>query len=698
MKKGIFRKKKLIAVVAVVLVLVIGGALCIPAFFNKTGKNYMYGDATASNEKGITQYSNSFGDSFKFLFDKEESLFAVSSSDGANIFHSHSKAAAANSLATIFDIRIRDKKGNSYSLDSTANSVAFGKFKMIDESAEYVSVQYSLYPTAEDAKKGTEGDFCVGVPVVFSWSEGGLNISVDTSSATLPSGMFIEKISILPGLFSVGAGAQNTYYTVPDGCGATIDVGTVSEKPLILDMNVYGEDVSFYNYEAGAVLPFFAVTRNGFSINAIIEDGDALSRITCKKAEKGGGYLYNTFTITPCSTVDGRFVYGETYQGKVSQTYVIKESSSDYNAIATQLRDNLTKRNYLSTSLNGNFTELPFFINVIGTADGKDALTTFENAAEITALLKSRGVRSIALRFSGYAENGLSAITSEQKRISSKLGGNEGLNDLCSEIKAQVNAIYLDTNILIDSLGSGKTATVYEESSRFAGFLPEDFSFAQSKKIDENISSSYTLTTNYESANICLNDASKLLYTDLKGDKNRQDVLSQLSSNVSALSAAGGLMLDYPAVYLLKQADAVFTTPNSASCEGKEGVTVVPILQMVLHGSVVYGSMPVNVSNLSSEDALLKCAEYGCVPSFLFTHSADTSISYSSYATQTAKLYSKAKQLSPVMNMKMTSHEKVTDGVYKITYDYTKIIYVNYNPSVVEINGVMISAKDFIVI
>ena len=157
-------------------------------------------------------------------------------------------------------------------------------------------------------------------------------------------------------------------------------------------------------------------------------------------------------------------------------------------------------------------------------------------------------------------------------------------------------------------------------------------------------------------------------------------------------------MLDYPAVYLMKQANSVFATPSTSSCEGFAGVTSVPVLQMVLHGSIVYGSTPVNISNLSSEDALLKCAEYGCVPTFLFTHSAETSISYSSYATQTAKLYSKAKRLSPILNMRMTSHEKVTDGVYKIMYDYSKVVYVNYNPSVVEINGVMISAKDFIVI
>ena len=42
--------------------------------------------------------------------------------------------------------------------------------------------------------------------------------------------------------------------------------------------------------------------------------------------------------------------------------------------------------------------------------------------------------------------------------------------------------------------------------------------------------------------------------------------------------------------------------------------------------------------------------------------------------------------------------ELIASGVYKVIYDYSKIVYVNYNPSVVEVDGVMIPAKDFIVI
>ena len=147
----------------------------------------------------------------------------------------------------------------------------------------------------------------------------------------------------------------------------------------------------------------------------------------------------------------------------------------------------------------------------------------------------------------------------------------------------------------------------------------------------------------------------------------------------------------------MKQADAVFSVTQSAALSGSVGVTTVPLLQMVLHGSVCYGSEPVNLFQ-DSQDAVLKAVEYGAVPSFVFTYDKCDVLNYGIYATQTAKFYASAKRMLPLMDMKITSHEQVVSGVYKITYDYSKVVYVNYNPSVVEVNGILVSAKDFIVI
>ena len=105
-----------------------------------------------------------------------------------------------------------------------------------------------------------------------------------------------------------------------------------------------------------------------------------------------------------------------------------------------------------------------------------------------------------------------------------------------------------------------------------------------------------------------------------------------------------------------------------------------------------------NVSNLSTQDALLKCIEYGAVPSFLFTHSSGNTLNYNAYVSQTASLYAGAKKLLPLLDMSITSHEAVVPGVYKVTYEYSRVVYVNYNPSMVDVDGIMIPAKDFVII
>lgn len=700
MKKKTGKKKILIAVCALVLAAAIAAAVILPGMFQKSINNYSY---VAEKQTGV-DYSADFditlkGTSANLMINSKIASVALVSSDGKTIFNSCSKDAAKYSLANVLSIRMRDKDGNSYTMNSTDNSVSFGTFevKVIDKTA--VSVKFNFFTDAKHAKNTlSHTDTYVSVPVIFSNENGNFKASVNTADIVLPEGNYIEKLSILQGLFSVNTATGNEFYTLPDGCGAEVDLSAVSEKPLTLDLGVYGSDVAFYDYSQGAVLPFFAMTKNSYLVNTIITNGDALSEISCKKFENGGGYLYNTFTITACGMIDGKFCAGESYEGEVSQVYAVTKGGT-YNNISEQVRDNLITRGYLPDEISDKFIDMPFFINVLGSPDGKAVATTFEDAAEITAVLKTRGVRNIALRFSGANKNGLSSVSFESDTFSSDLGGKDGYNTMAHKITEQDNTAWLDINLYTGKHdGKSQSVKVYETPSKFAGFTANSFSLNSTNRVNANISECYKMISSLKSADICLNDASMILYTDLKGGLNRQQVLENIKEKASALSANGGLMLSYPAVYLMKEAGAVFNIPDTANCVGNEGVTAVPVLQMVLHGSVIYGSSYMNITNLSAEDALLKAIEYGSAPSFLFTHNSESNLNYNVYASHTAELYADAKKLLPVMDMKITSHELVVPGVYKTTYDYNKVVYVNYNPAVVEVNGVMISAKDYVII
>lgn len=693
---------KIIIICCAVIIASVLAAMFLPALTTAKPENHTLYDG---KQQGI-EFSDSFdtavkgNNSQKLLVNKSNGAVALVSSNGKTVFNSMSPDAAKYSLAEVLEVRLRNKKGDIFSMNSTDNSVSFGTFEVLTIDGTNTSLKFSLFPDAEAAAAGVgSAEIYAVITVNFSFVGSSFTASVDTTGVSLPKGFCLEKISILPGLFSVGKGVSGDKYFIPDGCGAQLDLSAKNQEDYSFSLGMYGADASFKAQSDGANLPYFAYAKKGCLVNTIITEGDALSELTVKKFANGGGYLYNTFTVTACGIVKERYVQGASYEGIISQSYTITEKQTDYNVIAQQVRQHLLAKGYIAEKMSEKFSDLPFFINVLGSIDGNNRLTTFEDATEITTLLKSRGVRNIALRYSGAGSKGMQSTAEKGMRFSSEMGGEKGFENAVKKITDQGNTIWLDVNLANNRANYNKrTVNIYSEELKFAGYSDKDFTLAGIDEISRNVSGWYKSLSDYVGADVCLNDCSKLLYTDVEDDYNRQDMLNNIRNNTSALGAHRGVMLSEPAVYLISNADAVFSMPETASCQNFNGVSVVPVLQMTIHGSVIYGSSYMNVSNLSGQDALLKCIEYGAVPSFLFTHSSGSTLDYNAYVSQTASIYSEAKQLLPLLDMSITSHEIAVPGVYRITYDYSRVVYVNYNPSVVEVDGIMVPAKDFVII
>lgn len=625
---------------------------------------------------------------------QKTSAVAIADKDGKVVFNSHSKDAAENKLASVLSVTLRDKVGNSYIKNSSINSVEFGVFKVTSEKKNTVTITFSF----ADDKKGNISEI---IPVKFSEENGGFKVEIDMAEVTLQDGFFIEKISILPGVFSDNNPNEECFYTIPDGCGVQMDLTTQTEKAYSQTLDVYGSDISFGEYSQGATLPCFAMTKNGVMVTSVIDDGDAISSIYVKHNKNIGGSLYNTFIVTPYAKVDDKLIKGPSYDGVISQVYYVStKGEKNYNTVSSIVRDKLIEKGYLPSMMSETFVDFPFFITAIGSENGKknSVYTTFENGSEIIALLKSRGVRSVALRFAGAGDNGLNSGAKGCDSLSTVLGGRKEYNTLCDVATEKNSSVWCDVNFSVTPDKNGKNSTsLYSDLRSYISKDEINSKVSSYQSAYSNISKVYDFVSQSESGNVCINDLSYLLYTDVWGRVDRQSALNNLQDKIQSLSVSSGLMLTSPAVYLMKQADAVFSVTQSAILAEYDGVTTVPLLQMVLHGSICYGSEPVNLFE-NSQDAVLKAVEYGAVPSFVFTYDKCDVLDYGVYATQTAKFYSSVKRMLPLMDMKITSHEQVVSGVYKITYDYSKVVYVNYNPSVVEVNGILVSAKDFVVI
>lgn len=687
--------KIIIGVTAVVLVAVIVVLCLIPTGVVLERKTYSY---TSDKQNGIS-FSNNFkeyltiGNNSLCINEKTGSV-AFYNKTTKDIFNTSSDDAAKSLLSATLNVVLCDEKGNSHILNTTDNSIAFGGFTITENETNKVTLSYEFFK-----EKGEEA--LSVIPLTFYVEDGVIKSKIDLSEISLKSGWCVEKISVLPGLFSVRKPAGEVIYTIPDGSGAQVNLTANLEDDIVNEYTVYGSDITFDSYSSGFNLPCFAFTKNKTLLTVIIEEGDALSSVTMNRFKDMGGDLYNTFTVTAIGDSEGKTVKGKSYDGSLVQSYNLTDKGLiNYNTVASLTRDYLIKNDYLSSELSTKFTDMPFFVTAIGSENGskKDIYTTFENASEIIALLKSKGVRSVALRLTGYAKNGLSTSASKFDEFGSNMGTYDDYNSLCDTANEKNSSVWYDVNLSAEnSLNMNKGIDVYGDLREYLNKPSFKYIFSSYKKVNNNISDVFKLMSDVNSGNVCVNDLSRFLYTDVKGGVNRQNALNDLKEKIGSLSVGGGLMLTNPSVYLMKQADAVFTVPDKSSVDGETGVVSVPLMQMVLHGSVCYGTNPVNISE-SGIDAILKAVEYGASPSFVFTHKGNEKLDYGVYASQTAKYYSIAKRMMPLMDMEITSHEKVVSGVYKITYDYSKVVYVNYNPSVVEVNGILVSAQDFLII
>lgn len=702
------RKVKIIIPIASVLLV----ALAVTGVFLLNGgtveKNVLTGKKVSFEEDTASYKASVSDDNGNTVFYNPETAFvAIKKSSDNKFLLPMGEVASKDNNSALLNITVRDRRGNSYIMNSNSNSADFGAFE-ITEGKNSLKIVFTFFKDKESVKEGFKSTgFAVQVPVVFTTENGNLKVLVDCSEIKCSSGLYVEKLSLLPGLLSVKDALKGEHFIVPDGSGALVDL-SVECPEMNLSLDVFGSDVALKDYNMGATLPLYAFATDKELLTVFISDGDALSTIYCNRQKTvGRGNLYSEFTLTAVAGENTAMKLAEQYEGIVSLTFNFSQiQKNSYNTLAVLSRDFFIKKGYLSDEIKYDFGDLPFFINVIGSEKGSDVLTSFEDASEIISLLNSKGVRNIALRYSGAIKGGLKGDTVSKNPVLKSLGGSEKLTSLSNLANDQRSSVWVDVNIF-----SGGTAIANQKGLVRAPLYNSQYTYmgkeslytavSDSSIMGKNISNSYELSNSVENLNITLNDASFLLFTDGNKNINRQEMLGKTKENVKSLSVNSGLMLSEPALWLMDSASAVSWVPFNSSLEfdalRKHAITSVPLLQMIIHGSVVYGGEPVNATKGGWTD-VLKFIEYGAVPSFLFTYEECNDLSYGTYATQTAQYYSKVKSLKAVQNLPMTSHEKLLNGVYKVTYGYNKVVYINYNKSVVTVDGLLLSPQDFIIV
>ena len=199
---------------------------------------------------------------------------------------------------------------------------------------------------------------------------------------------------------------------------------------------------------------------------AVIEQGEALARISAAKAGFANSYNYvgPQFNVMPRSDlslgpIGSVNVYQKRiYRGDIQIRYLfLVGSSANYAGMARAYQGYLVNTCKLE-KLDSN-QELPFYLSVVGSIIKNEPvlgvprevvrpLTTYEQTEEIVDTLLASGIRNLKLKYNGWLQGGPEHIFPTQVKFEASVGGRDGFINLIEKLKAKSVEFYPEVSFL----------------------------------------------------------------------------------------------------------------------------------------------------------------------------------------------------------------------------------------------------------
>ena len=576
-------------------------------------------------------------------------------------------------------------------------------------------------------------DYDIQLSLELTLNENGFTAAVP-KNAIKESGKFkITGFDILP-MLAATPGTTDGYIFMPDGCGALYCFGKPATGETMLSLDIYDDmlmdlDKAADDAAAGyckASAPVYGIKHPKKALFANMVSGEE----NCSIILQTDAGVYKTNRVYPAARVrkqyamkaaSGSEVYAyekENYTSDIRIEYTfINGENCGYSEMATAYRSYLIKSGKLKSAVSKSETypmAVDFLLNMQKSSmlyNENITTTTFEQIAQMLGELTDGGAPVSNSILYGWQKNGYYAYPSSGK-ISASAGGKSQLKQLLDA--ADGTAFYLLQNYVNATVGqkgfSTYTDVVYQIDSIPLTNEEEDAYLlnlgTQKKRLERDIRTCASL-----GIGLATEGLGSLLYEDYEHTRRvtRYGFKQQAADMLNSIRTADvPTAIDGFAPYLLDQAGYVFNLSANSSHYMLLDEDV-PFLQMVLHGHMAYSdAAPGNLS----EDLLktkLKWIEYGYMPTFMLTcqnsdRLKDTAFDLlfsSEYALWKAEIMDIGQEfterLSTVFDSEMLRHDK-QDGVARVQYANGTKIIINYNETDVTVDGVVIKARDYIVI
>lgn len=135
----------------------------------------------------------------------------------------------------------------------------------------------------------------------------------------------------------------------------------------------------------------------------------------------------------------------------------------------------------------------------------------------------------------------------------------------------------------------------------------------------------------------------------------------------------------------------------------------IPFYQMVIRGFIEYAGAPYNLSTYTNEKQyVLKNLEYGAGVYFEWIYEPNYkvkdseynhlyAVNYKLWLDKASEIYQEVNAvLRSVRNERITTHDKLDEGVFKTVYENGIYVIVNYNQTQVTVEGRTVEAESYI--
>lgn len=563
----------------------------------------------------------------------------------------------------------------------------------------------------------------------------------------------IIALDVLP-YFLAADNTQEGYMLVPDGSGALIYLNNGKLSATAYNMPVYGDDAlinadDYVSPRDPVALPVYAIKRTDGAMIAMIEEGAEISEITAMVSGRSDEFnrISSKFTIREIENVSlagnesvtSPRYSSDIYQGDITIRYRwLTDENTDYVDIARAYREYLVNRGMLVPREAQE--EAPFYMEVLGAArkdkfflgipySSSVSATSIDQAEVIYEQAREAGIRNIHMMYSGLFRGGIKNSSLSRLKMDAQVGDTKALTALADLLRDHGDMLYpgvywgrVHGEYAFNKLSQaarkhdGDPAQMYvfgesilkrSRTDHPAYLLAPGYLIRYTEKVMKNLEG-------LQLDGINLFDVGNTPVGDHKRNANvsRISAISTFEKTLEQIGGKYALILDNPLLYAFR-----YTTDATNLPDGDNGFAItdasIPFLQWVLDGSLSYSSASWNVeSYLGIRQHLLWAMESKSSPRFTFTweepsvyantedadYLAYFSVQYEdclSVAAECYQEYNAYYQL--VKDAQVVAHQIYDNGVRTVTYDNGVQVYLNYGKTDAVVEGVSVSAGDYVI-